>query len=388
MIALMEEARAIGVLAQGRLEAEADHHVRGLGRRGAGAARLDRVGRGSRRRSSPTRPWPTSTPTCNGRGLLDVGGSHSLERFANEIAQVVSDPAKGGTVGDRADRQRDPERHAGAAHRAARLAAASRSTRSARAPTTARSCSTSASPRSTSASAARAPTASTTRSTTRSTHFERFMDPDYAYGVALAKVGGRTVLRLADADLLPFEFTRGRRPHQDATSPTSRSWRTRCAPRRSSTTAASRTASSRWRPTRPRRSRRRSGGSRCRHFDFAPLTNAVERLTVAARRYDAKAGAAVAAGAAGASIAAANGVLLTAERALTRKDGLPRRPWFRHQIYAPGFYTGYGVKTLPAVREAIEERDFARRRRRSRRSPPRSRPTPPRSRRPPPRSSA
>ena len=55
---------------------------------------------------------------------------------------------------------------------------------------------------------------------------------------------------------------------------------------------------------------------------------------------------------------AANGVLLTAERALTRADGLPRRPWFRHQIYAPGFYTGYGVKTLPAVREAIEERDF------------------------------
>ena len=57
-------------------------------------------------------------------------------------------------------------------------------------------------------------------------------------------------------------------------------------------------------------------------------------------------------------MAAANGILLTAERALTREAGLPRRPWFRHQIYAPGFYTGYGVKTLPAVREAIEERDF------------------------------
>jgi N-acetylated-alpha-linked acidic dipeptidase len=93
-------------------------------------------------------------------------------------------------------------------------------------------------------------------------------------------------------------------------------------------------------------------------FDFAPLTHAVERLTVAARRYDATAGAAVAAGATGPAIAAANGVLVTAERALTRKDGLPRRPWFRHQIYAPGFYTGYGVKTLPAIREAIEERDF------------------------------
>ena len=46
------------------------------------------------------------------------------------------------------------------------------------------------------------------------------------------------------------------------------------------------------------------------------------------------------------------------ERYLTNKDGLPERPWYIHEIYAPGFYTGYGVKTLPAVREAIEQRDW------------------------------
>ena len=46
------------------------------------------------------------------------------------------------------------------------------------------------------------------------------------------------------------------------------------------------------------------------------------------------------------------------EQLLTRVQGLPRRPWFRHQIYAPGFYTGYGVKTLPGVREAIEQKDW------------------------------
>lgn len=46
------------------------------------------------------------------------------------------------------------------------------------------------------------------------------------------------------------------------------------------------------------------------------------------------------------------------ERAMIREAGLPRRPWFKHQIYAPGFYTGYGVKTLPAIREAIEQRDW------------------------------
>jgi N-acetylated-alpha-linked acidic dipeptidase len=46
------------------------------------------------------------------------------------------------------------------------------------------------------------------------------------------------------------------------------------------------------------------------------------------------------------------------ERALTLNDGLPNRPWFKNQIYAPGFYTGYGVKTLPAVRESIEQKEW------------------------------
>ena len=53
-----------------------------------------------------------------------------------------------------------------------------------------------------------------------------------------------------------------------------------------------------------------------------------------------------------------NRILIQTERALTLDAGLPGRPWFRHQIYAPGFYTGYGVKTLPAVREAIEQREW------------------------------
>ena len=51
-------------------------------------------------------------------------------------------------------------------------------------------------------------------------------------------------------------------------------------------------------------------------------------------------------------------ILIQTERALTSADGLPGRSWFVHQIYAPGFYTGYGVKTLPGVREAIEQRKW------------------------------
>jgi N-acetylated-alpha-linked acidic dipeptidase len=92
-------------------------------------------------------------------------------------------------------------------------------------------------------------------------------------------------------------------------------------------------------------------------FDFVPIKHAVERLEVAARRYAAASTAALGGSPAPASnLAQANEVLFRAERALTRAEGLPRRPWFKHQVYAPGFYTGYGVKTLPAVREALEQR--------------------------------
>src|SRR5205823_9639788 len=55
-----------------------------------------------------------------------------------------------------------------------------------------------------------------------------------------------------------------------------------------------------------------------------------------------------------AALAGVNAELIESERKLTTPAGLPGRPWYKHQIYAPGAYTGYGVKTVPAVREAIE----------------------------------
>ncbi len=61
---------------------------------------------------------------------------------------------------------------------------------------------------------------------------------------------------------------------------------------------------------------------------------------------------------ASASLAGVNQKLYMTERALTSDKGLPGRPWFKHQLYAPGFYTGYGVKTIPAVREAIEQKHW------------------------------
>jgi N-acetylated-alpha-linked acidic dipeptidase len=91
---------------------------------------------------------------------------------------------------------------------------------------------------------------------------------------------------------------------------------------------------------------------------FAPLENAASRLADSAARFDRAFDRALASGAAGAALAQANSRLLQAERMLLSDAGLPGRPWFKHQVYAPGFYTGYGVKTLPAVREAVEQKKW------------------------------
>lgn len=94
------------------------------------------------------------------------------------------------------------------------------------------------------------------------------------------------------------------------------------------------------------------------HLDFAPLQNGADALTRAAAGY-AQAAAAAQAGDGAAltrpEVAAVNVKIMQSERTLTSADGLPGRPWYRHLLYAPGLYTGYGVKTVPAVREAIEQ---------------------------------
>jgi N-acetylated-alpha-linked acidic dipeptidase len=92
------------------------------------------------------------------------------------------------------------------------------------------------------------------------------------------------------------------------------------------------------------------------YFNFAPLKNAQVALARAAARYGELSAEPEAIPAAVRSTVDRH--LAKAEALLTDEAGLPRRPWFRHTLYAPGFYTGYGVKTLPAVREAIEEEEF------------------------------
>jgi N-acetylated-alpha-linked acidic dipeptidase len=97
------------------------------------------------------------------------------------------------------------------------------------------------------------------------------------------------------------------------------------------------------------------------YLNFAPLDNAIAALTRSAQRYQT---ALVAASAGGLhlpadTLATLNAKLLQSERLLANAQGLRDRPWFKHQIYAPGAYTGYGVKTLPAIREPLEERKYS-----------------------------
>jgi N-acetylated-alpha-linked acidic dipeptidase len=92
------------------------------------------------------------------------------------------------------------------------------------------------------------------------------------------------------------------------------------------------------------------------YFDFSALENSLVELRGKADEFQSLSTAAM-------SLSAdkkkkLNEILYMAERSLVREEGLPRRKWWKHQIYAPGFYTGYGVKTIPGVRESIEERQW------------------------------
>ena len=95
-------------------------------------------------------------------------------------------------------------------------------------------------------------------------------------------------------------------------------------------------------------------------MNFAPLENAAAKLEQSAKNYKSKYDADVSSGKAPGSESSQNlnAILMKTERALTRKEGLPGRPWWQHQIYAPGVYTGYAAVPLPSISEAIDQRKW------------------------------
>ncbi len=183
-------------------------------------------------------------------------------------------------------------------------------------------------------------------------HYTTWRDPGLRYGVALSQVAGRATLRLANAPLLPFEFSGfadNVTMYVDELETLADSMREQTALRNQQIDdglfALALDPSKDFGPP-PKE-------DPVPYFNFSPLQNALLRLQTAANAYD----KALAAG--GKPSRTINELLYTSERLMTRDAGLNGRPWYKHHIYAPGFYTGYGVKTIPGVREAIEQRSYA-----------------------------
>ncbi len=181
-------------------------------------------------------------------------------------------------------------------------------------------------------------------------HYTTWRDPGLTYGVALAQVTGRATLRLANAPRLPFEFT----ALADSVALYVSELEDLARSLREETERTNRLIEEGDYGLALDPEKQLGPPERKEpvpYFNFAPLKNAADRLRAAAENYSGKAVGAR-------PSPELNRLLYTSERVLTRREGLPGRPWYKHYVYAPGFYTGYGVKTLPAVREAIEQRQF------------------------------
>jgi N-acetylated-alpha-linked acidic dipeptidase len=188
--------------------------------------------------------------------------------------------------------------------------------------------------------------------------FSHFSDKDFLYGRVLAQTAGLVVLRLADADLLPFEFS----GFADTMKEYLKDLKKLLETKREEIAERNRQIEegvfqATVDPRRPTIAPPKEDVPP--HLDFAPLENAVEALGRSAESYEKAKTAAEGRVLPPDTLARVNALLLRSERVLTSPEGLPRRPWYKHLIYAPGVYAGYGAKTMPGVREAIEQKRYA-----------------------------
>jgi N-acetylated-alpha-linked acidic dipeptidase len=184
-------------------------------------------------------------------------------------------------------------------------------------------------------------------------HYSRFVDPGFTYGVTLAQTIGRTVLRMADSDILPFEF---KNLHKTASAYVTELSNLTDQMRESTLVKNEAIKGNNYQlaadPT--LFSKMPVAKEEVPFIDFSPLHNALRSLELSTTSLS----NALAKLPAGADRQGLNQKLYQAEQQLLTDTGLPRREWYKHTLYAPGFYTGYGVKTIPGVREAIEQRDW------------------------------
>jgi N-acetylated-alpha-linked acidic dipeptidase len=296
---------------------------------------------------------------ANGRGLFFVGGSHSLEQFINAVARDIEDPETKLTVWQRrqlsniADAKSPDERNELRQRADLRIEALGSGTDF---------------------------TAFLDHLGIASLNlgfggedeggiyhsvyddfywFTHFSDFDFIYGRALSQTIGTSVMRLADAEVLPFDFV----DFADTVQKYTKDLKKLLADKQEEIRELNQQIEegvfkATFDPRRPTVAPPR--GEVPPHLNFAPMENAGEALARSAEHYRKALSQkqAVLSEDQAEALSALNRLLIESERKLTNDDGLPRRPWYKHLLYAPGVYTGYDVKTVPGVREGIEQKRY------------------------------
>lgn len=290
----------------------------------------------------------------NAKGFLDVEGSHALEQMITEISKEVKDPQKSVTVFDRVKAKQIIEAKGSAAKKEAlnktqfEMGALG-----------------SGSDFSSFIQHLGVPSLNIGYSGEDAggeyhsiydsyDHYSKFKDPGFEYGVTLAKTTGRVVLRMADAALLPFDFTALHKTVKgyikELMTITYQLREETLVDQEAATFKAVQLAGN---PI--YNVQIKEVPTAVPFLDFSVLQNALKQLEVSAQQLNVKKNKVQENEQKSAEI---NAALYQAEQQLLTTAGLPRRSWYKHTLYAPGFYTGYGVKTMPGIREAIEQRDW------------------------------
>ena len=279
----------------------------------------------------------------NSRGYLGAGGSHSLQAMVSQVAHAVTDPQKGVSVAERR-KAANVMRGGDNSFKLSALGSGSDYT----------------------------PFIQHTGIPSLNlgfggegsggeyhtiydtyTHYTRFKDPGFDYGVALANTAGRISLRLANAEVLPFELTQWHSTIEGYLGEVMKTLEgMRAEVEKHNKLVASDAYQLTMDPKKPVAPAKMK--EEVPYLDFSPIQNVVAELEKSIETFS-KADVLALSSAKKAQL---NEKLMGLEQVLLQDKGLPRRDWFKHQIYAPGFYTGYGVKTLPGVREAIEQKEW------------------------------
>ncbi len=304
----------------------------------------------------------------NGRGFLQAGGSHSLQHFVNQVAAGVEDPETHVSAGARLRARLMVNGYGpqggGEAARVAAIAASG-----ADLPLGALGSGSDYTPFLQHLGISALDFGYTGEDEQRGVyhslydsfdHYVRFGDPGLVYGVAMAETGGHLMLRMAQADVLPLQFqgfAATLESYREEVHRLADERRKRAEDLAKLLDSDAFTLASD--PEHPLRAPQRE--PQVPFFEFAPLDNAVARLQRVAKTYDDAYARMIASGAplSEANRGELNDLLRGMEQTLTDARGLPGRPWYIHLIYAPGSLTGYGAKTLPGVREAIEQDRWA-----------------------------